>query len=157
MSFSKVFDDATATALEDVRRGRFDLQSEKDIQALVFHYAILLAEKLGLPLKLHAEPTRAEQKPDLVFGDNEVIVELKLSKAATGGYTEAVKKWRGDVEKLRKYKSHWPTARCIFLAVDEANYHSAPSSANYFNPSAENLRGGWKQLGEATRFLLAEL
>ena len=98
MSFSKVFDDATATALEDVRRGRFDLQSEKDIQAVVFHYAILLAEKLGLPLKLHAEPTRAE-----------------------------------------------------------GNYHSAPSSANYFNPSVENLRGGWKQLGESTRFLLAEL
>ena len=157
MTFSELFDDAAATALEDVKSGRFDLQSEKDIQAIIFHHAARKAQDLGLPLNLHAEPTKVERRPDLVFGEQEVFVECKLSKGSIGGYTDAIKKWREDIEKLRRYKSQWPMARCVFVAVDEVGYHSNPSSKNYFDPAAEQLTGKWAQLDASGRYLLAEV
>jgi hypothetical protein len=157
MSFSAIFDKALASALDGIRGGKFELQSEKDIQALVFHEALVLIENTDLPPKVHAEPTRAGLKPDLVFGDDEVFVEIKLSRIGTGGYTEAIRKWGEDITKLRKYKSQWPSARCVFVAVDEAGYHSNSSSKNFFNVPGHGLRGNWMPLGLNTYILTAEV
>jgi hypothetical protein len=155
MSFSDLFDSATAAAFEDLRKGQFVIESKMDIQALVFHHAATLAKSRGLPLKVHVEPTRLALKPDLVFGDEEVFVEVRHVKA--GAYAEALRKWRGDVWKLRRYKSNWPQARCVFLAVDEGGYHSLSGPADFFDPATEKLKGAWAPLTEGSRFLLAEL
>jgi len=83
---------------------------------------------------------------DLVFGPvelPEVIVELKLSKAGSGGYTKAVEKWQADIAKLNKYKTMYPNARCILLGIDQGDYLSSPSSQNYFDPSEVGLRVNW--------------
>jgi hypothetical protein len=157
MNFSEIFDKALSSALETIRQGRFQLQSEKDIQALVSHKAFVLLENRGLSPKVHAEPTRAGLKPDLVFGDDEVFVEIKLSRPGTGGYTEATAKWGEDVGKLRKYKSKWPSARCVFVAVDEGGYHSRSSSKNFFNPAGHGLHGTWMPLAANSYYLAAEV
>jgi len=157
MTYSEIFDIAVSAAFERIRQGKFELQSEKDIQALIFHEALVLTEGQGLPPKVHAEPTRADLKPDLVLGGEEVFVEIKLSKVVTGGYTEATRKWGEDVEKLKKYRSQWPSGRCVFLAVDEAGYHSRSSSKNFFDPCGQGLRGNWQALGTKTWLLKAEL
>ena len=157
MNFSELFDRAANLTLAQIGSGEFILQSEKDIQALVFHQAIVLAQESGLPLDIHAEPARMGKEPDLVLGEDEVFVETKLSKAGSGGYSTALGAWHSDIDKLRKYKSKWPTARCIFLAVDEAGYHSSPSSLNFFDPTSEGLRGIWAQVTSASSFLLAEI
>jgi hypothetical protein len=158
VGFSKVLEDAVTATLDYSKNNRFEFLSEKDIQSLVFHHAITLAQQKGLPLKVHAEPTKVGSKPDLVLGDDEVFVEIKFSKKEnTGGYTEALKKWHEDISKLRQYKKAFPTARCLFLGIDEGPYLSNPSSGNFFNPSEENLKGEWKLLRASSCFLMAEV
>jgi hypothetical protein len=157
MEFCQVFERALAAALDDSRNGRFTFSSERDIQALIFHHAIVLAEQRGLPLKIHAEPPKCESKPDLVLGDDEVFVEIKLSKPGSGAYTDSREKWRQDISKLRRYKEASPSALCVFLAIDEAGYHSRPSSKNFFGPTREGLKGEWRQLKPDTCFLLAKI
>ncbi|MFQ5871410.1 MAG: hypothetical protein ACE5IJ_08260 [Thermoplasmata archaeon] len=157
MDFSELFDKAVTAFLEMVRDGGFNLHSEKDIQALIFHYALTLTESNSLPQKLHAEPTKAGMRPDLVLGDDEVFLEVKLSKAHSGGYTQAVRSWVADVKKLQRYRSLWPESRCVFLGIDEAGHHSSPSSDNYFDPVAAGLRGRWSQLGSSVGYFLGEL
>jgi hypothetical protein len=147
VGFSKVFDAAVEAALDSSKKGRFEFLSEKDIQALVFHYAIIFAGQEGLQLKVHAEPTKNTARSDLVLGDDEIFVEIKFSKEGrSGGFTQALKNWHDDIDKLRQYKTTFPTARCVFLAVDEGPYLSNPSSDNFFNPAKENLKGEWRQL-----------
>jgi hypothetical protein len=157
MNFSELFNSATAAAFEDLGKGQFVIESKMDIQALVFHHAVTLAKSQGLPLKVHVEPTKLTLKPDLVFGDDEVFVQVKFVKAGSGAYRETLHKWKGEVWKLRRYKSNWPEARCVLLAVDEAGYHSLPGPADFFDPATEKLKGAWTPLGEGSRFLLAEL
>ena len=157
MDFSKLFDKAVSSFLDLMRRRAFELQSEKDIQALIFHYTITISWKCGVQPMVHAEPTRARLRPDLVLGDNEVFMECKLSKADSGGYSEAIKSWRADVKKLRKYHIRWPESRCVMLGIDEAGYHSSPSSENYFDPRKVGLKGTWSRLGTERYYLLGEL
>lgn len=157
MNFSDLFDTATKAAFEQMRKGRFVFESNMDIQALVFHHAAALVEDHGLPLKVHVGPTKLKLKPDLVFGDEEVFVEVKLVKADSGRSKGALHELKGDVWKLRRYKSHWPQARCVLLAVDEAGSHSLSGAADFFDPITEKLKGAWAPLSEGSRFLLAEL
>lgn len=155
MNFSDLFDGAATAAFEELRKGEFIVESKTDIQALLFHHAALLARSHGLPLKVHVEPIRLALKPDLVFGDEEVFVEVRHIKA--GAYAEALQKWRGDVWKLHRYKSNWPQARCVFLAIDQGGHPSLSEPTDFFDPTTEKLKGAWAPLGEASRFLLAEL
>ena len=157
MTFGELLDKAVSLFLGQTRNKEFKLESEKDIQALVFHHAVVLAQQVGLPLKIHAEPTRIDRKPDLVLGEDEAFVEIKLSKSGTGGYTQALVKWREDIDKLRAYKANWLNARCIFFAVDESGYHSSPNSKSFFDPQVLSLRGTWTQLGPDSYYLLAEI
>ncbi len=157
MNFSDLFNSATTAAFEDLRKGQFVVESKTDIQALVFRHAARLARSHGLPLKIHVEPTKLALKPDLVFGDEEVFVQVKFVKAGSGGSGDTLRKWRGDVWKLRRYKSHWPQARCVLLAVDEAGHYSLSGQADFFDPAAEKLKGAWAPLSKGSRFLLAEL
>ena len=83
----------------------YDFQSEKDIQAWIFHEAVLLVKRERLSPKLHAEPTRQGARPGLVFGEDEVFVEIKLSEADVGGYTQAREKWYEDIVKRGSIES----------------------------------------------------
>src|SRR5260370_28465127 len=144
MGFSEVFDAAATATLGYSKNGQLEFLSEADIQAMIFHHAVTFAEKASLPLKIHAELSKVGAEPDLVLGHDEVFVEIKLSKSNSGGYKTALRNWHKDIEKLRQYRKSFPSARCVFLAVDDGPYLSNPSSTNFFDPSRENLKGDWK-------------
>jgi hypothetical protein len=152
-----MFASATGKALKDIKLGRFFPESERDLQALVFHHAVSLLDPSPAPLKIHAEPERFGSHPDLVVGDNELFVEMKLGKRGTGGYTNALKTWLSDLGKLRNYRASVPAAHCLFLAVDRSNYFSNVASGNFFNPADHGLAGEWKSLDGVTSYLIAKL
>jgi hypothetical protein len=157
MDYSHLFDDAISLAFQDIISGKFELKSEKDLQALVFFHSLLIADQNGMDRKIHAEPTNIAIRPDLVFGDDEVFFETKLSKAGSGGYTVSIGHWRADATKLARYKAAYPNARCVFLGIDEAGYFAKDSLKNHFNPLEVNLKGTWKSLFKSTYFILAEI
>lgn len=113
----------------------------KDLQSLLFHHALILMQNRSLPWQIHAEPKRYGSYPDLVLGKDEVFVEIKFSKPSNGGYTQALEGYKGDVDKLKKYKNNRPFSSCLFLAIDESNYFFQPNSQNYFNPAQNGLSG----------------
>ena len=156
MDFSNLFNDALSAALKDINSGRFALQSEKDLQSIIFHHALLLVDESVHQIGIHAEPTKAGLRPDLVFGQDEVFVEIKLSKSGIGGYTQALESWKSDVKKLKAYKEKWPDARCVFLAIDESGYHSDPLKQNFFDPVVNQLQGNWQKFINNKRILIAD-
>jgi len=149
--WSEIFEHALERTLQDIESQSFEIQSEKDIQALLFHHSLALAAERNVPRQVHAEPTVLQRlKPDLVFGGKEIFLEIKLAiHTPRKGMFEAV-------DKLGKYKSRWPKSRCFFLCIDEVGYYSSPSSKNYLNPKDLSLKGDWRPIGKGT-FLLGEL
>jgi len=111
----------------------------------------------GLQWQIHVQPRRYGSEPDLVLGGDEIFVEIKFSKRGTGGYTEALEKWKETINKLKKYKKNKPSSSCLFLAIDESNYLSQPDSQNYFNPTQNGLSGRWKLLSNNANLLIGEI
>jgi len=144
MNWWQIFLAAVNAMLQDISSGRFILESEKDIQSTIFYHVVLSLANPPTPVQVHAEPTKAGLKPDLVLGADDVFVEIKLSKANNGGYSQAIASWNSDINKLKTYKNNWQNAICVFIGIDEAGYHSNPTSKNYFNPATHQLQGQWQ-------------
>lgn len=155
ISYRKLFNESLQLSLDDIRSGLFKPESEADIQALIFHQAFKLADHNRMSPDFHAEPTKLRKKPDLVFGDNEVFVEIKFSKQKSGGNTNNCdKKWPEAVDKLRQYRSHWPHSKQYFLAITTGTYLNNSSSENYFDPQQNQLLGSWKKLRNGWHYLV---
>lgn len=157
MDFSKIFDDAIKAMVNNIINRRFIPQSEADIQAIIFHLAILLMPDSTKCIEIHVEPTMIGLKPDLVLGQMEVFAEIKFTKTAD---SNALRDYRKDIDKLQQYKKEWPDARCVFLAIDETGRLSGGKrgrSVNFFDPSAHELRGQWATLTPRQNILIADL
>jgi hypothetical protein len=148
--FGSVLEAAIAAVRDDILNGRFEVESERDLQAMIYYHARLTASQRGLPdNQVHAEPQKVAKGisyvyPDLVLGNDEVFVELKFIRSGASGAQMKLKGWKEDAGKLHDYKQRWPNARCIFFAVDEAHHHSNPAHKDYFDPQAHGLQGAWQ-------------
>jgi len=135
MDYDKLFDDALNCVLEDYSNNKIRFYSERDLQGHLFHECRRLMEERGFPfpLKLYAEKSVFDRrtKVDLVLGDNEILVELKLepdypgvskpvvfsTKRESGGYGSV----EDDLEKIEKYARKGKCAH--FVIIDEDGRH----------------------------------
>jgi len=151
----RIFDAALHWTLQDLRRGVFSPRSEGDIVGLLFHHTLNLAGPRRRSAAHITATTADGTVPDLMFGDGEIVVEVKLSKPGTGGYTQALQQWQADALKLRSRKTASRGTEALFLGFDQSNCLSNPASSNYFQPSAHGLTGEWQRLDDVTHFVLA--
>jgi hypothetical protein len=90
MDHDKVFEDALSNVLKDYSDNKIQFLSESDLQAHLFYERRKLMEERDFPrpLKLHFEKSvfSKHAKVDLVLGDDEVLVELKLARARGAGW-----------------------------------------------------------------------
>jgi len=144
--YQKLFVDAVTKVLMDYQNGRIMILSEADLQSHLFFECRRLMEErhFPYPLKLFAEKGvfRKHRKVDLLLGDDEVLIELKMepdypevskpvvfstkAEAAGSGSVE------GDIEKVEEYAKKGKHAH--FLIIDEDGRH------------ARKIAGEWKTL-----------
>jgi len=135
MDYDKLFEDALLHALYDYSENKIRFFSERDLQSHLFFECRKLMEEqhFSYPLKLYAEKTAFSKhaKVDLVLGDDEVLVELKLeadypgvskpvvfttkTEAAGSGSIES------DLEKIEEYSRNGKCAH--FVMIDEDGRH----------------------------------
>ena len=135
MDYEKLFIDALHRVLDEYSKNRIIFYSERDLQGHLFFECRRLMEErdFPLPLKLFAEKSVFSKrgKVDLVLGDDEVLVELKLepdypgvnkpvvfstkTEAAGSGSVES------DLEKIEKCAQKGKHAH--FVMIDEDGRH----------------------------------
>ena len=107
MNYSKLFEEALSHVLKDYSENKIHFFSERDLQGHLFYECRKLMEEqeFPLPLKLYAKGGFSKHaKVDLVLGDDETLVELKLKPDYPGVSKPVVfntKKKRQDQEALR--------------------------------------------------------
>ena len=144
---SGVFEVAVQTAVEDVivayASGGITIETEADLQGHLF--ARLVALLPGSPLPLHACRSigTPREKPDLVIGDKEIIVELKV-EADYPGVSKLVvspeEVWK-DLQRLNRYVREGIVRSGYFLMLDEDGSHARRSEA----------KGLWREAKRADR------
>jgi len=133
MDYDKLFDDALNSVLEDYSNNEIRFYSERDLQEHLFHECRRLVEERGFPfpLKLYADRSvfSKRAKVDMVLGDNEILIELKLEPDYPGvnkpvAFTtkrEGESSVEGDLEKIEKYARRGKCAH--FVMIDEDGRH----------------------------------
>ena len=133
MDYDKLFEDALSDALKDYSVNKIQFFSERDLQAHLFCECRRLMEEqhFPFPLKLHAEKTvfSKHAKVDLVLGDDEVLVELKLEPDYPGVSKPVVfstkrdgsRSIESDLEKIDEYSHKSKAAH--FVMIDEDGRH----------------------------------
>jgi len=142
--FQKLFLDAMTIVLGDYVSVKIRILSEADLQSHLFYEGRRLMDERSFPtpIKLYAEKGvfSKHSKVDLVLGDDEVIVELKVepdypgvskpvvfsTKTETAGSGSV----EGDLEKIEEYAKRGKHAH--FLMIDEDGRH------------AKKIPGEWK-------------
>lgn len=138
MDYNRLFTDALQNVLDEYKNGKISLLSEADLQSHLFSKCIELMKQRGaqVPFSVHAEKGIFEKrkKVDLVLGNNEVAVELKLEpdipEAGQGRVFATIKEAGGvgygsieeELEKLENYAKKGKHAH--FVMIDETGYHS---------------------------------
>lgn len=81
---------AWSNLLAKIDKGSISVWSEGDLHFQLFRELHDLCTREGWeePFQIHAEISVAGYKPDLVLGNEEVIIELKHEREGTGGYTQ---------------------------------------------------------------------
>ena len=144
--YNEVFLEALKKVMQEYGEGRICFYSERDLQAHLFSecLGLMRKEEFRIPFEIHAErPVFAKRrKVDMVLGDNEVLVELKLEPDYTGvskpvvfsTIREAGGRGYGSVEEdLIKTDSYAKRGKhAHFVMVDEDGRHS------------RKIRGEWK-------------
>lgn len=153
MDYDILFEDALSSVLKDYSDNKIQLFSERDLQAHLFYECRSLMEERDFPrpLKLYVEKSvfSKHAKVDLVLGDDEVLVELKLEpeypgvskpvvfstkkEAAGSGSIES------DLEKIEEYSRKGKSAH--FLMIDEDGRHARKLASEHWKPICAKLNG----------------
>jgi len=153
MDYDKLFEDALSNVLKDYSDNKIQFFSERDLQAHLFYECRKLMEERDFPrpLKLCVEKSvfSKHAKVDLVLGDDEVLVELKLEpdypgvskpvvfstkkEAAGSGSIES------DLEKIEEYSRKGKSVH--FLMIDEDGRHVRKLASEHWKPIYVKLNG----------------
>jgi hypothetical protein len=151
MDNDKLFEDALSNVLKDYSDNKIQFFSERDLQAHLFYECRKLMEERDFPrpLKLYAEKSVFSKyvKVDLVLGDDEVLVELKLEPDYPGVSKSVVfstKKdgsgsMESDLEKIEEYSRKGKSAH--FLMIDEDGRHVRKLASEHWKPIYVKLNG----------------
>ena len=153
MDHDKLLEDALSNVLKDYSDDRIQFSSERDLQAHLFYECRKLMEERDFPrpLKLYVEKSvfSKHAKVDLVLGNDEVLVELKLEpdypgvskpvvfstkrEAAGSGSIES------DLDKIEEYSRKGKSAH--FLMIDEDGRHVEKLGRRHWKPIYVKLNG----------------
>ena len=117
---------AIAQVMSDYQGGAISILTEADLQGHLFRR---LAERLtGRPLPLHACRSihTPREKPDLVIGEKEIAIELKVEADYPGVSKPVVfpeDVWK-DLHRLHRYCAERIVSRGYFLMLDEDGSHA---------------------------------
>lgn len=154
MDHDKLFEDALSYVLKDYSNNKIQFISERDLQAHLFYECRKLMEGRDFPrpLKLYVEKSVFSEhaKVDLVLGDDEVLVELKLEPDYPGVSKPVVfttkKDGSGsiecDLEKIEEYSRKGKSAH--FLMIDEDGHHVRKLASKNWKPIYLKLNGSKK-------------
>jgi len=156
LDFDSIIKDAWSTFLEEYSEGRVNLLSEGDVQSELYRLCREGIMKRGgaRPLALHTQVSIAGPVVDLMLGQREILVEIKLERQGTGGYTSHLGQYVETTTKLRSYKEQG--ARAILLAIDETGYLARDDRRNFFDPASHGLVGKWERLSNGSYALFSE-
>jgi hypothetical protein len=130
MDYDKLFEDALDRVLEDYSENKIRFYSERDLLGHLFYECRRLMEERGFPtpFKLYSEKSVFSKhvKVDLVLGDDEILVELKLEPEYPGVskpvvFTTGAGSVENDLEKIQEYARKGKCAH--FLMIDEDERH----------------------------------
>jgi len=148
MDYDKLFDGALNNVLETYSEGKIRFYSERDLQGHLFFECRRLMEEEGFstPLKLYAEKSvfNKHVKVDLVLGDNEILVELKLEPDYPGVskpvvFTRGTGSIESDLKKIQEYSNEGKCAH--FVMIDEDGQHARLISTGEWKPLYVKLNG----------------
>lgn len=135
LSYNDIFLDAVRKVLSDYEEGRIDIRSEGDLQSHLFFWCRKLMEENNFqePLKIYVEKSifSKRKKIDLILGNDEVLVELKIEPDYPGVSkpvafsTKSAAAGSGSVERdLEKISEYSMSGKCAhFLMIDEDGRH----------------------------------
>ena len=134
--YNQLFTDAVEIFLFDYTSNKVRLYSERDLQSHLFYHIRKLMQEQGFPtpFQVYAEKrVFGREKVDLVLGDNEVLVELKLEPDYPGVSKPVVfttlrdAGGRGsgsieyDIDKIQRYCDQGRSSH--LLVIDEDGLH----------------------------------
>ena len=138
MDYNQLFIDALRNVLDEYKNGKILFLTEADLKSHLFGECVELMKKADLkqvPLPVHAEigVFKKRKKVDLVLGNNDVVIELKLEpdipEAGQGRVFSTIKEAGGigygsieeELQKLTKYAQKGKYAH--FVMIDETGWH----------------------------------
>ena len=144
VDYDKLFEDALWKVLKQYSDNKIRFYSENDLLGHLFYECRRLMEerRFPFPLKLYAERTVFDKhaKVDLVLGDDEILVELKLEPDYPGVNKPVVfstkKEASGsgsiesDLEKIETYARKGKSAH--FVMIDEDGRHVRKICTEYW-------------------------
>lgn len=135
-NYQRLFLDAITNVLTAYAEGKIKILSEADLQSHLFSECCKLMKERNFPypLKLFAEKSviNKRKKVDLVLGDDEILIELKVepdypgvskpvvfsTKRESGDYGSVEE----DLEKIKEYATRGKHAH--FFMIDEDGRHA---------------------------------
>jgi hypothetical protein len=151
MDYDRLFEDALSSVLKDYSDNKIQFFSERDLQAHLFYECRRLMEERDFPrpLKLYVEKSvfSKHAKVDLVLGNDEVLVELKLEPDYPGVSKPVVFSTKkdgsgsieSDLEKIEEYSRKGKSAH--FLMIDEEGRHVRKLANAQWKPIYVKLNG----------------
>jgi len=131
MDYDMLFNDALDFVLKGYSENKIRLFSERDLLGHLFYECRRLMEERGFPtpFKLYSEKSVFSKhvKVDLVLGDDEILVELKLEPDYPGVskpvvFTAGTGSIESDLTKIKEYSSEGKCAH--FVMIDEDGQHA---------------------------------
>ena len=148
MDYDKLFDDALDFVLKGYSENKIKFFSERDLLGHLFYECRRLMEEQGFPtpFKLYSEKSVFSKhvKVDLVLGDDEILVELKLKPDYPGVskpvvFTKGAGSVENDLEKIQEYACKGKCAH--FLMIDEDGRHFHKIASEKWTPIYVKLNG----------------
>ena len=151
-TYDEVFLSAWQRLLNDY--GKVKFRSEQDIVCHLFSECLksMKDSEFETPYKIHANlrpyPYKIDKVADLILGDNEVVVEIKLLRRHESATTDITRKAKADVvSKLGEYVK-LGAKHAYFVMVDEHGH------------SKRHIWGKWKTVkvgNSESHFLLLKV
>jgi len=157
MNFNQVFMEALKNVIEEYRQERIRFYSEKDLQSHLFCECLRVMKNEGLkpPFKIFAERGvfTKRRKTDLVLGNDDILIELKLEPDYPGvskpvvfstirdaggrGYGSVEE----DLQKIEEYSKKGKHAH--FVILDEDGRHARKIQGNWKDVTVRGKRRYW--------------
>ena len=136
MKYLGVLEDSWSKLLKDCYSGRFTPLEEADIQSYLYY---LCLKKINNPSKIHVEWLVKGKYIDIMFGKNQLAVEIKWSSVTKSNCLSKtkIKRWTTDIVKLSRFFRK-KSVMIIFFALKRGIDDYSPIRKHYLPRKQQN-------------------